>query len=104
MAKILVGKTTEIMSGQMKKVSVDGNEIIVINIDGNCFAIDDTCTHAGGSLSEGKLDGSTITCDWHGAQFECKNGKLAKFPVQINDLKSYKVVIESDDIFVETQS
>jgi len=109
MAKILVGKTTEIMSGQMKKVSVDGNEIIVINIDGNCFAIDDTCfaiddtcTHAGGSLSEGKLDGSTITCDWHGAQFECKNGKLVKFPVQINDLKSYKVVIESDDIFVET--
>jgi len=57
MAKILVGKTTEIMSGQMKKVSVDGNEIIVINIDGNCFAIDDTCAHAGGSLSEGKLGG-----------------------------------------------
>ena len=52
MVRILVGKTTEIMSGQMKKVSVDGNEIIVINIDGNCFAIDDTCTHAGGSLSE----------------------------------------------------
>jgi len=102
MAKILVGKTTEIMSGHVKKVSVDGNEIIVINIDGNCFADDDTCTHAGGSLSEGKLDGSTITCAWHGAQFECKNGKLVKFPVQIKDLKSYKVVIESDDIFVET--
>ena len=41
MAKILVGKTTEIMPGQMKKVSVDGNEIIIINIDGDCFAIDD---------------------------------------------------------------
>ena len=53
MAKILVGKTTEIMSGQMKKVSVDGNEIIVVNINGNFFAVDDTCTHAGGSLSEG---------------------------------------------------
>jgi len=102
MAKILLVKTTEIMSCPMKIVSVDGNEIIVINIVGNCFAIDDTCSHAGGSLSEGILDGSTITCDWHGAQFECKNGKLEKFPVQINDLKSYKVVIESDDVFVET--
>ena len=102
MARIFVGKTTEVMPGQMKKVLVDENEVVVINIDGNYFAINDTCSHAGGSLSEGKLDGSTITCDWHGAQFECKNGKLVKFPVQINDLKSYKVVIESDDIFVET--
>ena len=102
MGKILVGKTTEIMPGQMKKVSADGNEIVVINIDGDYFSINDTCTHAGGSLSEGKLDDSTITCDWHGAQFECKNGKLVKFPAKINDLKSYKVVIESNDIFVET--
>ena len=102
MTRILVGKTTEVMPGQMKKVLVDENEVVVINIDGNYYAINDTCSHAGGSLSEGKLDGSTITCDWHGAQFGCKNGKLVKFPVQINDLKSYKVVIESDDIFVET--
>ena len=40
MTKILVGKTTEIMSGQMEKVSVNGNEIIVVNIDGNYFAVD----------------------------------------------------------------
>jgi nitrite reductase/ring-hydroxylating ferredoxin subunit len=102
MGRILVGKTTEIIPGQMKKVSADGNEIIVINIDGSYFSIDDTCTHAGGSLSEGKLDNSTIICDWHGAQFECKNGKLIKFPAKIDDLRSYKVVIESDNIFVET--
>ena len=104
MGRILVGKTTEIIPGQMKKVSVDGNEIIVVNIDGNCLAVDGTSTHAGGSLSEGKLDGSTITCDWHGAQFECKDGKLLKFPAKINDLRSYKVVIESDNVFVETQT
>jgi|TARA_Y100000310_G_C20050041_1_gene520135 nitrite reductase/ring-hydroxylating ferredoxin subunit len=102
MERIFVGKTTEIMPGQMKKVSVGGNKIIVVNIDGDYFSVDDTCTHAGGSLSEGKLDDSTIICDWHGAQFECKNGKLIKFPAKINDLRLYKVVIESDDIFVET--
>ena len=104
MERILASKTTEIMPGQMKKISINGNEVIVINIDGTYFAIDDTCTHAGGSLSEGNLDGSTITCDWHGAQFECKDGKLLKFPAKINDLRSYKVVIESDNIFVETQT
>ena len=102
MRKTIVGKTTEIMPGQMKKISVDEKEIVVSNIDGNYFAIDDTCTHSGASLSEGKLDGSVITCDWHGAQFECKTGKLVKFPAEIADLKSYKVEVETDNIFVET--
>jgi len=100
--KIIVCKTTEIVSGQMKKVSFDGKEIVVCNVDGNYFAIDDTCTHSGASLSEGKLEDSTITCDWHGAQFECKTGKLVKFPVEIANLKSYNVIVESDDVVVET--
>ena len=102
MVKIIVCKTTEIVSGQMKKVSFDGKEIVVCNVDGNYFAIDDTCTHSGASLSEGKLEDSTITCDWHGAQFECKTGKLVKFPVEIANLKSYNVIVESDDVVVET--
>tara|TARA_B100000378_G_scaffold154003_1_gene124266 strand:+ start:433 stop:741 length:309 start_codon:yes stop_codon:yes gene_type:complete len=101
MERIFVGKTIEIKPNQMKKVSIDGNDIVVMNIDANYFAISDTCSHAGGSLSEGKIEGSTITCDWHGAQFECKSGKLIKFPAKIDDLKSYKVIVESDNIFVE---
>jgi len=102
MGRFFVCRKTEIMPGQMKKVSVDENEILVTNIDGYYFAIDDTCTHAGATLSEGKLEDSTITCDWHGAKFDCKNGKLIKFPGEINDLESYKVIVESDDVFVET--
>ena len=101
MDKIIVCKAVEIMPGQMKKISVGGKEIIVSNIGGDYFAIDDTCSHSGASLSEGKLEGSIVTCDWHGAQFDCKNGKLIKFPGEIKDLKSYKIVIESENIFVE---
>ena len=102
MGRIIVAKTNEIKPNQIKQVSNDGKDIVIINIDGNYFAINDTCTHAGGSLSEGKVEGSIITCDWHGAQFDCKSGKLVKFPAKINDLESYNVVIESDTIFVET--
>lgn len=101
MNRFKVAKISEIPSGQIHKVSVEQKDIVVVNIDGNFFAIDDTCTHAGASLSNGKLEGSIVTCDWHGAQFDCKTGKLEKFPAKINDLKSYKVSIESDDIFVE---
>ena len=55
MVRVLVGKTTEIMPGQMKKVLVDENEVVVINIDGDYFAINDTCSHAGGSLQKENL-------------------------------------------------
>ncbi len=56
------------------------------------YAVNDTCTHAGASLSEGSLDGTIITCGWHGAKFDCKTGKLSSFPAKIKDLNSYKVV------------
>jgi len=74
---------------------------MVSNVGGDFCAIDDTCTHSGSSLSEGILEGCTITCGWHKAEFDCKTGKLVKFPAKINDLASYKVTVESDNVFVE---
>ena len=101
MGKIIACKTAELESGNMKKITVDGKEIVMANVDGNYFACDDTCTHAGASLSEGTIDNSIITCGWHGAQFDCTTGSLAKFPAKINDLGTYTVTIESDDVFIE---
>ena len=101
MGKIIVGKTSDIPSGKMIKISMDGRDILVANIDGKYCATDDSCTHSGSSLSEGKLDGCIITCGWHGAQFDCKTGKLVKFPAKIRDLASYSVIVESDNVFVE---
>lgn len=101
MGKIIVGKTSDIAPGKLQKVSVDGKDIVVANIDGNYYACDDTCTHSGASLAEGELEGNIITCGWHGAKFNCTNGKLDKFPAKIQDLKSYKTIIEADNVFVE---
>lgn len=101
MGKIMVGKTSDFPPGKMQKVSVDGKEVLVANVNGSFYAMDDTCTHAGASLSEGKLEDSVVTCGWHGAQFDCKTGKLEKFPAKINDLKSYKVIVEEEDVFIE---
>jgi nitrite reductase/ring-hydroxylating ferredoxin subunit len=101
MGKIIIGKKTDIVPGKMIKRSIDGRDILVANIDGEYFATDDSCTHSGSSLSEGKLDGCTITCGWHAAEFDCKTGKLVKFPAKIRDLTSYKVVLESENIYVE---
>ncbi len=101
MGKIIVGKTEDIPPGKMIKSSVDGRDILVANINGEYYATDDTCTHSGSSLSEGKLNDSTITCGWHAAEFNCKTGKLVKFPAKIRDLTSYSIVVESGNVFVE---
>lgn len=101
MGKIIAGKTSDITPGKMIKVSVDGKEIMVANIDGNYCAMDDSCTHSGASLSEGRLDGGIVVCGWHKAEFDCKTGKLIKFPAKIRDLTSYNVSVESDNVFVE---
>ena len=52
MGRIIACKSSELGSGQMKKVAVDGREILVTNVNGNYFACDDTCTHAGASLCQ----------------------------------------------------
>ncbi len=101
MGKIIACKTSNVSPGEMIKVSIDGKEVLIANIDGKYCATDDACTHSGSSLSEGKLDGCTVTCGWHGAQFDCKTGKLVKFPAKIRDLASYNVIVESENVFVE---
>ncbi len=102
MGKILAGKTSDLPPGKMLKVESDGKAILVANMDGNYFAMDDICTHQGANLSEGTLDGSTVTCPWHGSTWDCKTGKLIAFGTELKDLASYKVLVESDSVFVET--
>ena len=102
MEKILAGKTSDIPPGKMLKVSSNGKDILVANVDGNYFAMDNICTHKGASLSEGTLEKSTVTCPWHGSTWDCKTGKLMEFATNLKDLGSYKVAVESDSVFVET--
>jgi len=102
MGKILAGKTSDIPPGKMLLVESEGKTILVANENGNYFAMEDTCTHQGASLSEGTLDGSTVTCPWHGSTWDCKTGKLIAFASQLKDLTSYKVIVESDSVYVET--
>jgi len=101
MGKILAGKSSDIPPGEMLKVESEGKVILVANDNGNYFAMDDTCTHQDASLSEGTLEGSTVTCPWHGSTWDCKSGKLIAFASELKNLASYKVIVESDSIYVE---
>lgn len=97
---IEVAKTNEIESGTGKLIEVGGNEIALFNCDGSYYAIDNQCTHVGGPLCEGDLEGYKVTCPWHGAEFDVKTGSVLGPPAE-ESVKSYKVRVESDSIKVK---
>ena len=94
---VMVGKTSELGPGKSKTVEVGGVPVAVFNVGGTYYAIEDTCSHVGGPLSEGELDGATVTCPWHGAQFDLATGK-ALTPPASTGLKTYHVHVEGDEV------
>lgn len=101
MGKIIAGSVSDFPEGNIRQVTLDGRDIVIVKINGTYYAVDDTCTHAGASLAEGRLDGSNLVCGWHSAEFDCTTGKLAKFPAPIRDLTSYVTSEEDGNIYVE---
>ncbi len=65
----------------------------VFNVAGSFCAVQAKCTHRGGPLSEGKLDGSTVTCPWHGSQFNVCTGTVLRGPAT-EPIKTYRVIVE----------
>lgn len=94
------GSVSEFPPGTKKTVTVGGKKIALANVDGEFFAIDDTCTHEHCSLgTEGFLDGSTIICGCHGAQFDVTDGKVLALPAPA-DVASYETKVENGEVFV----
>lgn len=93
-------KKTDLASGTKKTVFVAGKRLMIANIGGEFFAIDDACTHAGCSLgTQGKLDGSIVTCGCHGGQFDVTSGSVVA-PPPSKDATSYAVKVEGDDVLL----
>ncbi|HUT06002.1 MAG TPA: Rieske 2Fe-2S domain-containing protein [Nitrosopumilaceae archaeon] len=97
----MAGKISDIPPGEMLKVESEEKEILVANENGNYFAMDDTCTHQGANLSKGTLDGSIVTCPWHGSTWNCKTGKLIAFASQIED---YELQLDDYELQLESQN
>jgi nitrite reductase/ring-hydroxylating ferredoxin subunit len=95
-----VAKARDIAPGEAQEVDAGGKRIAIFNIDGSFHAIDDTCTHRGGPLSEGMVVGTEVTCPWHGAVFDVTSGAVRGAPAP-RDVAHYPVRIEGEDIEVE---
>jgi 3-phenylpropionate/trans-cinnamate dioxygenase ferredoxin subunit len=91
---VTVARADELAPGQWKSVDVDGAQVAVFNLDRQYYAIEDVCTHDGGQLTGGSIEGAEIICPRHGARFCIKTGAAltapayeatAKFPVRIEN-------------------
>jgi len=95
---VKVAKVNEMPPGTAREFQADGRMIALFNVDGNFYAVDNTCLHRGGPLGQGTLEGEVVTCPWHGWQYNVKSGE-AVFNEQIK-VQCYEVKVEGDDICV----
>ena len=101
MGKFVKVATTDEMAEQpVKCVEVDGKNIALFDVQGEIFALSDTCTHRGGPLSEGELEGTKVTCPWHGAEFDVRTGGVLG-PPAATGVESYPVRVRGKDIVIE---
>ncbi len=87
--------------GQATRVMVDGTAVAVFNIGGLLFGVDAKCTHVGGPLDKGPVAGTTVTCPWHGSQFDLKTGAVVRGPAS-KPLKAYRVQAETDGLAIDS--
>lgn len=99
---VKVATTDELAPGERMVVEVDGVYVALFNVGGQLYAIEDVCTHDDGPLAEGELDGYTIECPRHGAQFDIRDGRVLRLPA-VAPVPWYEVRVEGDDVLVKVE-
>ena len=96
---VQVAEESELPPGGKLLTEVDGRAIALFNVEGRLYAIDDVCTHGGGPLAEGELEGCEIRCPRHGARFDVTTGKALCFPA-FEPVASHRVETINRAIYV----
>ena len=94
-----VAADADLVEGEPKRVEADGVPVMLLRQGGEVYAIAATCTHLGGPLDEGKIDGDTVTCPWHGSVFCVRDGALRHGPATVAET-AYDVRLENGRIAV----
>ena len=97
---VRVAKVSEIPDPGRKLVEVDERLVVLIHAGGQFYAIDDLCTHDGGPLGEGELDGFAIACPRHGAKFDVRDGRALTMPATRATVV-HEVKVVGDDVLVK---
>jgi nitrite reductase/ring-hydroxylating ferredoxin subunit len=96
---VKVADAGEIPPGRLKLVDVHGDRVAIANAGGEFYAFSDECTHDGGPLSEGDLEGEIVTCPWHFSRFNIRTGEIVDSPAE-EAVRIYAVRVEDDSVYV----
>jgi metal-sulfur cluster biosynthetic enzyme/nitrite reductase/ring-hydroxylating ferredoxin subunit len=96
---VRVAKTTDLSDPGQMLAEVDDRIVVLMQVGGEFFCLDDVCTHDGGPLSDGRLDDHTIACPRHGAKFDIRSGKALTMPAT-EDTVAHEVQIRGDEVWV----
>jgi 3-phenylpropionate/trans-cinnamate dioxygenase ferredoxin subunit len=91
-------RVDDLPPGGVHRVDLE-TPVAIFNVDGVFYAIDDTCTHANASLSEGDLDGCAVECPWHISSFDLRTGKPSSMPAT-KAVRTHAVEVHDGWIFV----
>lgn len=100
MACLKVAKSSDLPEGEGKCVEVAGRRIALFRFQGHVYALDDTCPHEGGPLSDGVVEDGEVECPWHNSSFNLETGEVTCPPAD-EDVTVYRVRLEGDDIELE---
>lgn len=100
MGVVTVTRVSETPPGTISVHEVDGVRIALCNVNGSFYAIDDVCTHDGGPLDQGELQGNLVECPRHGAKFDVTSGAAVVLPA-VRPVKTYPVEVDGDDVKVD---
>jgi chlorite dismutase/nitrite reductase/ring-hydroxylating ferredoxin subunit len=94
-----VAALSELPDGASKVVYAGGEQVALFNVGGRLYAVANRCPHANGPLADGKVDGTTVTCPWHGSRFDLETGAPLGGPA-VKPVPTYQVRVEGDAIYV----
>ncbi len=97
--EIRVAAVSEIPDGKIRQYQVKDRIVAISHVGESFFATDELCTHRAGPLSEGTLDGASVTCPWHQAKFDLTNGKCLAGPGK-RDLRTYPVTLKENAVWI----
>ena len=89
-----VANIKDLKEARLLRADIEGKSIVLAMVQRNVYAMDAVCSHEGGPLEEGELEGNTLICPWHQGKFDIRSAKASAETDWVTDLHSYSVVVD----------
>jgi nitrite reductase/ring-hydroxylating ferredoxin subunit len=96
---VKAARLDDVPPGMLRSVDIDGQPVVLANVDGTIYALSGVCSHADGPLGRGKLRGDVLECPFHGGRFAVRSGRAVMLPAT-EDIPTFEVRIDGADIWV----